>query len=1187
MSIHVALSHITHYKYDRTVTLGPQIVRLRPAPHSRTQILSYSLTIEPAGHFINWQQDPFSNYQARLVFPLPTREFKITVDMVVDMVTLNPFDFFLEPEAENFPFKYEETMARELAPYLVTLPATPLLKAYLEKIDRTPRRTNDFLVSVNQQLQKDIKYSIRMEPGVQTPEETLALACGSCRDTGWLMVQLLRQLGLAARFVSGYLIQLKADVKSLDGPSGAEADFTDLHAWCEVFLPGAGWVGLDPTSGLMAGEGHIPLACTPEPSSAAPIEGGVDESEVEFAHHMGVQRIFELPRVTQPYTDDQWAKVLALGEAVDRDLLKGDVRLTMGGEPTFVATNDRDAAEWTIDALGPTKRGYATELVQKLRAEYGQGGFLHFGQGKWYPGEQLPRWALSIFWRKDGQPVWKNPALFANESKPSQYTAEDAARFTATLADKLGLSPDFITPGFEDVWYYLWRERRLPINVDPFDSKLDDAMERERLRRVFMQGLDSVVGYVLPLKARETLADGAKPLTGPTWTTGPWFFRDERMYLMPGDSPMGYRLPLDSVPWVSKTDFPYMIEADPFAPRNALPSAATLATRYTTASPASTTNRAASDSAQRVEQYLARYTRGVPPSYEARRVMQSPIDGSGKPAPTVEPDHRAPKALESAAWLSRTALCVEVRDPQRANGPKSSEAKKDASAKTASDTRLTQTAKGAIYIFMPPMERLEDYLDLLAAVAATAQTLNVQIVLEGYAPPRDPRLKMLAVTPDPGVIEVNIHPAYNWGELVEHTEFLYKIAHETRLSAEKFMTDGRHTGTGGGNHFVLGGATPADSPFLRKPELLASLIAYWHNHPSLSYLFSGMFIGPTSQAPRIDEARNDQLYELEIALREITVNREKYGQDMPPWIVDRTLRNILVDVTGNTHRSEFCIDKLYSPDSSTGRLGLLELRAFEMPPHARMSIAQQLLLRTLVARFWNKPYLGQSSRMTRWGTELHDRFLLPSFVRMDFNDVLTELNEAGYAFDMAWFEPHFEFRFPLIGQVKTKGIELTLRSALEPWHVMGEEGSSAGTARYVDSSLERIEVRVTGLNDSRYVVTVNGRALPLQNVGTVGEYVAGVRYKAWNPPSSLHPSIGVHAPLTFDVVDTWMERSLGGCQYHVAHPGGLSYASLPVNSYEAESRRLTRFLQMGHTPGKMKVTPAQPSREFPFTLDLR
>ena len=1210
MSIHVALSHITHYRYDRLVKLGPQVVRLRPAPHSRTHVLSYSLSIAPEKHFINWQQDPFANWQARLVFPEPTREFKVTVDLVVEMAVFNPFDFFLEPTAEKFPFKYSETQARELSAYLVTQPATPLVKAYLELTDLTPRRTIDFLVGLNQRLQQDIKYSIRMEPGVQTPEETLALACGSCRDTGWLMVQLFRHLGLAARFVSGYLIQLKADVKSIDGPSGAEHDFTDLHAWCEVFLPGAGWVGLDPTSGLMAGEGHIPLACTPEPSSAAPIEGGVDESEVVFEHHMAVQRIFESPRVTSPYTEGQWKAVLALGVAVDIELAKGDVRLTMGGEPTFVATSDRDAAEWNIDALGPTKRGYAAELVLKLRDEYGQGGFLHFGQGKWYPGEQLPRWALSIFWRKDGQPVWQNPALFADERKPCSYTSLDAKNFVQTLAGKLGLTKDYITPGFEDTWYYLWRERRLPVNVDPFDSKLDDPMERERLRRVFMQGLDSVVGYVLPLQTHEAAEAKNRPgisppLSGPKWTTGPWFFRDERMYLMPGDSPMGYRLPLDSVPWVSKTDYPYMIEADPFAPRNELPTTAALAARYNVATgmapaapvPAQSASNSNSDSA--LAQYMARYMTGNAALSDASRVLQfrppgasavEALEKAGKPVQPAEPaNNRAPNAFESAAWLTRTALCVEVRDPSRANGPKDPKIPSDKDKpypkpKADPDNSSGRGETGALYIFMPPMERLEDYLELLAAVEATAQTLSLTIVLEGYPPPRDPRLKMLQVTPDPGVIEVNIHPAYNWGELVEHTEFLYKITHETRLSAEKFMTDGRHTGTGGGNHFVLGGATPADSPFLRKPELLGSLVAYWHNHPSLSYLFSGMFIGPTSQAPRVDEARNDQLYELEIALREIAGNREKYGENMPPWIVDRTLRNILVDVTGNTHRSEFCIDKMYSPDSATGRLGLLELRAFEMPPHARMSIAQQLLLRALVARFWSKPY---STRMTRWGTELHDRYLLPSLIRMDFADVVTELKDAGYAFDMAWFEPHFEFRFPMIGQVKANSIELTLRSALEPWHVMGEEGSAGGTVRYVDSSLERVEVHVTGLNDNRYVVTVNGRALPLQSTGRVGEYVAGVRYKAWNPPSALHPSIGVHAPLTFDIVDTWMERSLGGCQYHVAHPGGLSYETLPVNSYEAESRRLTRFLRMGHTPGKMRVKPAVPSREFPFTLDLR
>ncbi len=1128
MSIHVALHHVTHYRYDRPVQLGPQVIRLRPAPHSRSRILSYSLRIEPAAHFINWQQDPFSNYQARLVFPSKTTEFKVTVDLVTEMAVFNPFDFFLEPSAEEVPLTYSPELKEELLAYLDKLPRTPLFKKYLSSLDRKRQRTIDFLVQINQRVYKDISYLIRMEPGVQTPEQTLTLKSGSCRDSAWLLVQLMRHMGLAARFVSGYLIQLTPDVKSLDGPSGTEVDFTDLHAWCEVYLPGAGWVGLDPTSGLLAGEGHIPLACTPQPSGAAPIEGLMDEAEVEFSHEMAITRIYESPRVTKPYTEEQWAEVLQLGEQVDAQLIEGDVRLTMGGEPTFVATENRDAPEWNTDALGPTKRGLATELVHKLRDEYGQGGFLHFGQGKWYPGEQLPRWALSIYWRTDGQACWQDPGLFADENVSQHYTPQDAQLFLSTLANSLGVKPQNILPGYEDTWYYLWRERRLPVNVDPFDSRLEDELERARLHRVFSQGLDQEVGYLLPLEAVES-GDTSHPAT--TWHSGSWFVRDERLYLMPGDSAMGWRLPLDSLPWSAPTDRTVLVDQDPYSPRV----------------PLSTTQPAA--------------------KFASAPVMQSRVSVN---AP-------APKRFASDTTTVRTALCVEIRDPRRANGPV-----------PLKDAQNDHRVQGVMYVFMPPLARLEDYLNLLEAVEATAQKLQVKIVLEGYPPPRDPRLKLLQVTPDPGVIEVNIHPASSWKEVVEHTEFLYQAAFETRLSAEKFMTDGRHTGTGGGNHVVMGGATPEDSPFLRRPEVLASLLLYWHNHPSLSYLFSGMFIGPTSQAPRVDEARNDQVYELEIALREIERNRQRHGQSMPPWLVDRSLRNILVDMTGNTHRSEFCIDKMYSPDSATGRLGLLELRAFEMPPHARMSVVQQLLLRALVARFWEEHY---TAPVTRWGTSLHDRFMLPSFVKMDFDDVLTELGDAGFHFDPAWFAPHFEFRFPRVGEFCVDAIQVTLRNALEPWHVMGEESTSSGTARYVDSSLERLEVHVTGLNPSRYTVTVNGQALPLQPTGTAGEYVASVRYKAWNPPSSLHPSIGVHAPLTIDVLDTWMKRSLGGAQYHVAHPGGRNYDTLPVNAYEAESRRLARFFRMGHTPGRMAMPPANvelaASPEFPWTLDLR
>ncbi|HTP38435.1 MAG TPA: transglutaminase family protein [Steroidobacteraceae bacterium] len=1124
MSIHVALNHVTHYRYDRDVALGPQLVRLRPAPHCRTRILSYSLRVRPEQHFINWQQDPQANYLARLVFPEKTREFRVEVDLVAEMAVLNPFDFFLAPHAEKTPFRYALEEVRELAPYLlVKQPLTPLFAAYLARIAREPRRTEDFLVDLNRQLSRDVRYLIRMEPGVQTPEETLTRASGSCRDTTWLLVQLLRHLGLAARFVSGYLIQLKPDVKSLDGPSGAAQDFTDLHAWCEVYLPGAGWIGLDPTSGLLAGEGHIPLACTPEPGSAAPISGTVDQAEVEFEHSMSVQRVWEAPRVTKPYTEQQWAAIEALGHAVDDRLEADDVRLTMGGEPTFVAADDPDGAEWNTAALGPTKRRLAAELYHRMRDHYAPGGLVHFGQGKWYPGEQLPRWSLNCYWRKDGDAIWHERDLIADEQHDSGADADAAGEFLAQVATRLGLDPQYVFPAFEDVFYYLWRERRLPGNVDPFDSKLEDQQERARLMKVFSQGLDHIAGQVLPL---------SRTAGGDAWQTGPWFLRSERCYLLPGDSAMGYRLPLDSQPWVTATDYPWLHEADPMQAFPPLPAHAQLVQQLRDPLRAeSEADRAARE--------------GATGNAAARAALKVAAEAAVQRAA-----QRQPLAGQSAGWITRTALCAEARD-------------------------------GVLYLFMPPTQRTEEYLEIVAAIEATAADLNLPVMLEGYEPPRDPRLQVFRITPDPGVIEANVHPAQNWPELVERTTHLYEAARLTRLTTEKFMMDGRHTGTGGGNHFVMGGATPADSPFLRRPDVLTSLLAYWHNHPALSYLFSGLFIGPTSQAPRVDEARNDSLYELEIAMQRVPPRSE----NTPPWLTDRLLRNLLIDVSGNTHRSEFCIDKLYSPDGTTGRLGLLELRAFEMPPHAQMSLSQQLLLRSLVARFWREPY--QPARLARWGTELHDRFMLPYFVQQDFRDVVTEQNQAGFPLELAWFAPHFEFRFPKHGDFATHGLELELRHALEPWHVMGEEGGAGGAVRYVDSSVERLQVKVDGMPPDRFALTCNGRRMPLRPTGITGEFVAGVRYRAWSPASALHPHIGVQAPLTFDLVDTWMNRSMGGCQYHVTHPGGRNYSTFPVNSYEAESRRLARFFRMGHTPGRVVVPPESTNIEFPFTLDLR
>ena len=1146
MSIKVALHHSTHYNYDRTVSLGPQVIRLRPAPHCRTRINSYSLKISPSDHFINWQQDPHGNFLARVVFNEPTDHFHVDVDVVADMSVINPFDFFIEDFAETHPFKYGDSDLEELRPYLEKQPAGPLLNAFIESVDHDHERTIDFLVNLNSRLNSEIKYTVRLEPGVQTCEETLLKRSGSCRDTSWLLVQILRHLGLAARFVSGYLIQLIPDIKAIDGPVGSESDFTDLHAWAEVYLPGAGWIGLDPTSGLLTGEGHLPLAATPLFTSAAPISGGIEPCETTFEFDMSVERIDEAPRVTKPYSDKQWEKIDALGNQVEDLLQDLDVRLTMGGEPTFLSIDNPGDPQWRTEALGEQKEELSNELLVRFQNRFTKNSMLHHGQGKWYPGEPLPRWSKTIYWRTDGEPLWTRPNLLARTGDNHDYNADDAKRFISAIAGRLGVETSNVLPAYEDVLYHLWQEQRIPGDVDLQNLKAQNSRDRKRLARVLEKGLGESVGSILPLQFQWWLPE-------PRWVSGPWRTRADHIYLIPGDSPMGYRLPIKALEMGEKSESPFeeFYPLDPLAERPELASPELIRERR-----AMHQDRNESDTTPLVRvpdreltaaAALETATVGMPARQALPTEEKLWREFPGDRLPEFKPDADDRHAATDSSPPSNRQTFGPVGE-----GP----VNEPSGDGTIPFALSVEPRNGLLHVFMPPIDRLDYYIELLSAIEDTAAELHMPVIIEGYKPPSDHRMQSMSITPDPGVIEVNVQPASNWSELKSITEGIYDDARHTRLATETFELDGTHTGTGGGNHIVIGGSKPADSPWFRRPDLLRSFITFWQNHPSLSYLFSGRFVGPTSQAPRIDDARDDNLYEMQIAFDELAAI-----PDCPPHIVDSLFRNLLTDLTGNTHRSEICIDKLCSPAGPTGRLGLVEFRAFEMPPHARMSLTQQLLLRCLIVQFWQQPY---TEPLVRWKTRLHDQFMLPHFVLRDFTDVIESLRLGGFEMDVEWFRAHFEFRFPSIGKFTHNAMQVQLRQAIEPWNTLGEESSSQGTARYVDSSVERIEVKMDGFVDERYIVTCNGRAVPMYPTEVEGQYVAGIRYRAWQPTSCLHPTIPVDAPLTVSLYDSWLKRTVDGCRYHVGHPGGLNPETFPVNSYEAEGRRASRFVRTAH-----------------------
>jgi len=1059
MSIDVKLHHRTAYRYERDVALGPQIVQLRPAPHCKTPIHDYVLTLTPAHHILHWQFDPLGNHLARVIFPGKTSELIVDVTLVADMTPINPFAFFLDPGFDMFPFQYPPVLAHNLETYRSLEPVGPLLQAFLNEIPAATQNTVTFVGDVTARVRDRVNYKTRLEHGVQSCEQTLGELAGSCRDSAWLLVQVFRSFELAARFVSGYLIQLASYEPSADDASGSKVDSADLHAWTEVFLPGAGWIGVDPTSGLFTGEGHIPLVCTPSPSQAAPIWGTVEPANVEFSFSLTVERLNEAPSLAKPFSDKEWSSVREVAHEVDRRLVEQDVRLTMGGEPTFVGIDEPESPQWSVEALGAVKRSRGLVLIRKLREQTAPGGLLHFGQGKWYPGEPLPRWAFQCISRVDGIPVWEDADLVAREDDETSFEVSDSLRFLEALSERLQVTKECILAAFE----------------------AGDEADKTK----------QPTGYILPLRRRQ-------PGGRLAWSSQLWFERPERLTLSPGDSPIGYRITADLVPFVAPDELTYETEdEDGLA---ALPGRP----------------------ARRPELF------GKAPEADTLPVLSS--------------------TAETAKELIRPALCV-------------------------------QAVQGRLHVFLPYVSVVADYLDLVAAVEDTCRHLGVRVWVEGYAPPPDLRLRSYGLTPDPGVLEVNLPPTANWDDLEELNAILHEEAHDNRLIAGKFAYDGSHLSTGGGSHIVLGSKTVLDSPVLRRPDLLRSMVTFWQRHPSLSYLFSGMYVGPTSQYPRVDEARVDALYELEVAFSQLDCG------ECPPNILDGLFRNLLVDVTGNTHRAEFCIDKMYPPEGQGLRLGLLELRAFEMAPHFRMNLVQMLLVRALVCIFWKQPVVAD---LVRWESTLHDRFMLPHFVRGDFEEVLHYIRSAGIPLEDNWFRTHLEFRFPKIGSIAADGVELEFRQALEPWNVLAEETNSGRTGRSVDSSLERMQVKMTGLTaGSRFLVACNGRRVPLVPTRVAGEAVAAVRYRARRLSAALHPTIPVHTPLVFDLIDTGKNRSVARCTYFAGPPDGTAHTTRPRDAEEAKARRLQRF-QVSEPPSDPMPSPEEEKNPmFPMTLDLR
>ncbi len=1091
MSTRIAITHRIEQSFDQPIRLSTHWLRLRPAPGTRARITAYSLELQAEPHFINWLRDPFENHLARLDLPEPIARLGMTVEVHAELEPVNPFDFLVEPDAARHPFSYPAQLRKELSPYLDSSGATPRMRAWFETLDRAPTSTVERLDALNQRLHEAYSIAEAGRPGPVDVEALLARKSGSCWELASLLTLSLRQLGLAARFTCGYHVSLA------DTPEAA--DRVSLHAWSEAFIPGAGWLGLDPSAGLFIDETYVPLACAPDPTRVLPVVGSHETCQETRVESLHVRR---LTPVTPdwPYSETQWADIHALGRGVEHDLKEHGCSLRTGVGLSLVATEQGDA-EWSTVPQGLSKRLVAERLLARLQQRLAPGGAPQLGQGEWYAGEGLPRWRLACFFRVDGQSIWRNPERVGWGGARSALVLSDVRDFAEALARALGTPPSRVTAAHEDPLHELSRGSLPP--PEAVTAELDDPRRRRDLAERLSLPCGDPVGYVLPL---------AWDHAAGRFVSGEWIFRRGRLHLGPGDSPLGYRLPLDSLIEDEQAALEALAERCPFEERGALGDfhAAARARLHATQIP----------------------------------------------------------AAHSEARPPRTAVCVEARE-------------------------------GQLYAFLPPLSHAEHYLDLVAAVEVAAEATGHRVILEGYDPPEDHRLGRFVLEPDAGVLRVDLPEIKGWEAQLDALHIVYEEALGVGLRAERVYPDGSTAPSGGGGRLSLGGERPDGSPFLRRPDLLRGLIAYFQRHPSLSYFFAGRMIGPSGAAPRPDEGRDEALYELSIAL-----SRLPRGESCAIWCADRVLRHLLADPAGQIKRAEIRMDRLYAPERASRRLGRILIHSFELGPHARIAALQTLLVHGLIGRFAR---VSDSGELERWGPALHDRFMLPEILWEDLRSVVQDLNAVGYPFQLEWFDPVMTLRFPVLGSVPIGGITLMLQAALEPWPLLAEEVSGNGVARFIDAANERVQTKLSGLAPGRYVLACNGKTVPLQSTGRHGEYVAGVRFKVANPPATLHPTIPPVEALVFDLIDTWTGRAIGGCTYLPPRPpvrgpvgSPVAPAMSPRAGDEFEPPRLAQlplpslaalphtggFLHSGSGVGPMQVPPPHTDPHYPFLLDL-